>query len=130
MWPGMCVTSRTASVGWDLKSQLVEIVTWVRPDEFVHYRHHACCGADGNVVIERLCFSLPYVEKPFNSKVIKSFIPELRSRKCFLSFGIPMLSICELWTLWTFCVLVWICIFHIFISWLCNIQIGVNNWAN
>ena len=25
----------------------------------------------------------PYVVKPFNSKVIKSFVPELRSRKCF-----------------------------------------------
>ena len=36
----------------------------------------------------------PYVEKPFNSKVIKSFVPELRSRKCFfLYFGITMLSI-------------------------------------
>ena len=40
----------------------------------------------------------PYVEKPFNSKVIKSFVPELRSRKCFLCFGIPILSICSLWT--------------------------------
>ena len=29
----------------------------------------------------------PYVEEPLNSKVIKSFVPELRSRKCF---GIPM----------------------------------------
>ena len=29
-----------------------------------------------------MCLS-PYVEKPFNSKVIKSFVPELRSRKCF-----------------------------------------------
>ena len=38
----------------------------------------------------------PYVEKPLNSKVIKSFVPELRSRKCFLCFGIPMLSICAL----------------------------------
>ena len=54
--------------------------------------------ADGKVVIERLCLSLPHVEKPFNSKVIKSFVPELRSRKCFLCFGIPMLSICALWT--------------------------------
>ena len=36
-----------------------------------------------------LCLS-PYVEKPLNSKVIKSFVPELRSRKCFSSFGIPM----------------------------------------
>ena len=38
----------------------------------------------------------PYVEKPLNSKVMKSFVPELRSRKCFLCFGIPMLSIYEL----------------------------------
>ena len=29
-------------------------------------------GADGKVSIERLCLS-PYVEKPFNSKVIKKF---------------------------------------------------------
>ena len=46
-------------------------------------------GVDGNASIERLCLS-PYVEKPFNSKVIKSFVPELGSRKCFSSFGIPM----------------------------------------
>ena len=26
----------------------------------------------------------PYVEEPLNSKVIKSFVPELRRRKCFL----------------------------------------------
>ena len=45
-----------------------------------------------------LCLSLPYVEKPFNSKVIKSFVPELRSRKCFLCFGIPTLSLNELRT--------------------------------
>ena len=57
-----------------------------------------CGGGDGNAVIDRLCLSLPYVEKPFNSKVIKSFVPELRSRKWFLCFGIPMLSIYELWT--------------------------------
>ena len=29
----------------------------------------------------------PYVEKPLNSKVIKSFVPELRSRKCFCVSG-------------------------------------------
>ena len=48
-----------------------------------------CCtwwGADGKVIIERLCISLPYVEKPFNSKVIKSFVPELRSRYVFFVF--------------------------------------------
>ena len=46
-------------------------------------------GADGRASIERLCLS-PYVEKLLNSKVIKSFVPELRSRKCFSCFGIPM----------------------------------------
>ena len=51
---------------------------------------HVMGGADGKVIIERLCISLPYVEKPFNSKVIKSFVPELRSRKCFSCFRIPM----------------------------------------
>ena len=71
-------------------------------------------GVDAKVSIERL-YLPPYAEKTFNSKVIKSFVPELRSRKCFLYFGIPMLSICALWTLWTFCVPVWICLFHIFI---------------
>ena len=58
---------------------------------------HVLGGADGKVKIERLCLS-PYVEKPFNSKVIKSFVPELRSRKCFSCFGIPMLSLYMLWT--------------------------------
>ena len=43
-------------------------------------------GADGKVVIERLCLSRPYVEKPFNSKVIRSFVPELRSRQVFFVF--------------------------------------------
>ena len=41
---------------------------------------HTCCGgAHGKASIERLCLS-PYAEKPFNSKVIKSFVSELRSR--------------------------------------------------
>ena len=35
----------------------------------------------------------PYVEKPLNSKVIKDFVPELRSRKCFSCFEIPMFYI-------------------------------------
>ena len=42
-------------------------------------------GADGKVIIERLCIFLPYV-KTFNSKVIKGFIPELRSRYVFFMF--------------------------------------------
>ena len=57
----------------------------------------------------------PYVEKPLNSKAIKSFVPELRSRKCFFVFRDSyVIYICALWTLWTFCVPVWICLFHVF----------------
>ena len=43
-------------------------------------------GADGKARIERMCISLLMVEEPLNSKVIKSFVPELRSRKCFFVF--------------------------------------------
>ena len=53
--------------------------------------------AERKVSIERLCLS-PNVEKPFNSKVIKSFVPELRSRKSFSYFGIPMFYVYILWT--------------------------------
>ena len=61
-------------------------------------RVRACWGGgDGKASIERLCLS-PYVEKPLNSKVIKSFVPELRSGKCFSCFGIPMFYVYMLWT--------------------------------
>ena len=39
-----------------------------------------------------------YVEEPLNSKVIKNFVPELRSRKCFSCFEIPMFYVYMLWT--------------------------------
>ena len=42
----------------------------------------------------------PYVEEPLNSKVIKSFVPELRSRKCFSCFEIPMFYVIYIWTLY------------------------------
>ena len=72
-------------------------------------------GADGKVSLEKLCISLPYVEKPFNSKVIKSFVPELRSGKCFCVSGFRcylymflnnyehfmILRICILWVCYT-----------------------------
>ena len=42
----------------------------------------------------------PYVKKPLNSKVIKSFVPELRSRKCFSCFEIPVFYVIYIWTLY------------------------------
>ena len=87
MSPGIWVTSRTG-LRYE-KSQWVEIETCARPDEFVRYGHRALVGLRADdvkaVSIERWYLS-PYVEKPFNSKVIKSFVPELRSRKCFFVF--------------------------------------------
>ena len=49
-------------------------------------------GADRKVNIEKWYLS-PYVKKPLNSKVIESFVPELRSHKCFSCFRIPMFYI-------------------------------------
>ena len=43
-------------------------------------------------------YLFPYVEEPLNSKVIKSFVPELRSCKCFSCFGIPMFYVYMLQT--------------------------------
>ena len=100
------------------KSQWVEIETWARPDEFVWFgcRTWWGWGSDGKVSIERWYLS-SYVEKPFNSKVIKSFVPELRSRKCFSCFRIPMLSI---WVLWTF---------YVHFTYLCMAMLQTKVWS-
>ncbi len=50
---------------------------------------HTCWGAEEKARIERMCISLPYVET-FNSKVIKGFVPKLRSRYVFFEFRDPM----------------------------------------
>ena len=42
-------------------------------------------GANEKASIERLCLS-PYVEELLNSKVIKTFVPEQRSRYVFFEF--------------------------------------------
>ena len=76
------------------------------PDEFVHYGRRAVVVLRADdvkaVSIERWYLS-PYVEKPLNSKLIKSFVPELRSRKCFFVFrDFYVISICALWTFHTY----------------------------
>ena len=42
----------------------------------------------------------PYVKEPLNSKAMKSFVPEIRSRKRFSCFEIPMLYVYIWWTLY------------------------------
>ena len=90
------------------KSQLVEFCLGRRrlafacspkPGQWPCGGCHKCWGwGDGKVITERLWISLPYVEEPLNSKVIKSFVPEQRSRKCFSCFEIPMFYVYMLWT--------------------------------
>ena len=121
------VTHRKRGLRFE-KSQLVEFLpgkkkvdfrgsSW--PDKFVRYGRRALEGLRADdvkaVSIEGLHLSPPYVEKPFNSKVIKSFVPELRSRQVFFVFrdSYVLCYLCALWTLRTFCVPVWICIFPI-----------------
>ena len=106
MWMTSCTGSARGGFEGFWKSQFVVFavrrkrVTFACSPRPCAGCHKCWWGADGKVNIERLCIS-PYVEKPFTSKVIKSFVPELRSRKSFSCFGIPMFY---LYMFWTFCV--------------------------
>ena len=123
------VTHRKRGLRFE-KSQLVEIETWARSDEFVRYGRRTWWGADGKVRMEGLYLS-PYVEKPFNSKVIKSFVSELKSRKCFFVSGF-LCYICALFLCYIciyipmlyLCVMNILCLFHISVSriWYINSQ--------
>ena len=114
----MRVTSRTGST-W---KRSVELSSASGEDGWLSSAHRSQASslvagaaregsADGKAIIERLCISLPYVEEHLNSKVIKSFVPELRSRKCFSCFKIPMFYVYMLWTLYVrfthFCIWLW-----------------------
>ena len=70
-----------------------------KPDEFARYgRRTRWEGGRWKSQNRKNEYLSPYVEEPLNSKVIKSFVPELRSRKCFSCFGIPMFYVYMLWT--------------------------------
>ena len=79
--------------------------------------------ADGKVSRERLCISLSYVEKPFNSKVIKSFVPEQRRRQVFSEF-LCYLYMCVMDIMNVLRTGMNMSISHIHI-WLCNIYIYI-----
>ena len=93
MWKTSCIGSVRGGLGeiWEKSVSWVESCLGRRRLTFA-YSPRPCggCardvgGADGKVIIERLCISLPYVET-FNSKVIKYFVLELRSRYVFFVF--------------------------------------------
>ena len=58
-----------------------------KPGEFARYGRRTRSGQDDKDSMKRLCLS-PYVET-FNSKIIKAFVPEQRSRYVFSNFEIP-----------------------------------------
>ena len=94
------VLPREKTVGFRLLAEARPVALWRVP-------HVLWMGADGKVIIERLCIFLPYVET-FHSKEIKSFVPELRSRYVFFVFR----------DLYVLCIYVMniICTFHISVS--------------
>ena len=68
-----------------------------KPGQWLCGACHTCWGGYGKVIIERLCISLPYVET-FNSKVIKGFVPELRSHYVFFVFRDSCVPMIYTWT--------------------------------
>ena len=88
MWPGTCVTWHTGSVGCDLKSERVELNSASWEDGWHSLARRGLVSGE-HVVWGRWKsqeYLSPYVEKPLNSKVIKSFVPELRSCQVFFVF--------------------------------------------
>ena len=78
---------RARRIWGDLKKSVVELCLERRRFDFrlltvALCRVCICFGADGKV----RCYLSPYVKKPLNSKAIKSFVPELRSRQVFFVF--------------------------------------------
>ena len=62
------------------RKKKVDFQSWARPGDFVRYGRRALVGLRAEDVkadsIERLCLSLLMSKNLFNSKVIKSFVPE------------------------------------------------------
>ena len=102
------VTSRTGSARriWGILKKLVELSPASEEDGWLSLAgrglatgaHEMGGGGRWKSQHRKNVYLSPYVEEPLNSKVIKSFVPELRSRKCFSCFEIPMFYVYMLWT--------------------------------
>ena len=85
------VLSREKMVGFRLLAEARPVALWRMP----HVLREEGRWKSQNI---KNVYLSPFVEEPLNSKVIKSFVPELRSRKCFSCFEIPMFYVYMLWT--------------------------------
>ena len=100
------------------KSQWVEFCLGRRRLTFVSSPRPCVGCVRGLGQMEKSGVSLSLCRRTFKLKGNKKF--RTWSRKCFSCFGIPIFDVIYviyIWTSWTFCVPVWICLFHIFISW-------------
>ena len=74
------------------KSQLMEFLPPKKKVDFrssprpLRWLLHVVVVGGGKCLLRKIVYLSPYVEKTFNSKVIKRFVPELRSRKFFCFF--------------------------------------------
>ena len=120
------VTSRTGSVEdferfW--KSQWVELSPASGEDGWLSLARRS--QARWKSQDRKNVYLSPYVEKPLNSKVIKCFVPELRSRKCFSCFEIPMFYVLCIYVTNIMNILMYVSHIHL---WVCYIW-GVNTWV-
>ena len=103
MWMASCTRSACGGFWGFWKSELVEFLARRKKVDFrwltmaLWRVPHMVWGRWKSQHRKNVYLS-PYVKKPLNSKVIKSFVPELRSRKCFSCFGISMFYVYMLWT--------------------------------
>ena len=71
-----------------------------RPDEFACYGHCTRWRGRWKSQNRKNVYLSPYVKGSLNSKVIKGFVSEQRSRKSFSCFEIPMFYVIYIWTLY------------------------------
>ena len=70
-----------------LRTGRVDFRGSLRSEQFMRYGRHTCWwGGRWKSQNRKNVYLSPYVEEPLNSKVIKSFVPELRRRYVFFVF--------------------------------------------
>ena len=71
------------------RTRRVDFQGTLRPDEFARYGDRTRWGGRWKSQNRKNVYLSPYVEEPLNSKLIKGFVPELRSRYVFFVFRDP-----------------------------------------
>ena len=118
MWMTSCTGSVHGGFGGFEKSQKVEFCSPKMKVDFRSLRVPHVVWGRWKSQHRKIVYLPPYVEKPLNSKVIKSFLPELRSRKCFRVSGF----LCYLYMSYEH--FMYVSHIHIHV-WLCNIYIYI-----